>query len=229
MTASIATFPHRPDGRMTKQEYAAHMKKVWERMGMVKPAPLVTIQPKQIDKPIAPIVIDLPPVAIANPSDVEKTRVRNALKSGYKLRKEKHERRVIKQQEELSDLLRIGGADLELTLTVHRKPRHTEVVRLVANFFGESIEDITSDSRKANHVFARHISVYLMRKVGLFSYPQIGRLFGKDHSTIISSVDKVERLIQEDEDMRFAVGCLSRYLVEAINGTLKKPDFYWGA
>jgi chromosomal replication initiator protein len=100
---------------------------------------------------------------------------------------------------------------------------------MVANFFGITSDEIMSRSRRQRIAMARHVTFYIMRRVGMCSYPQIGKAFGYDHTTILSAVDRIERLVASDEDIRFAVTTLSRYLVEAINGTAERPNHFWGS
>ena len=45
--------------------------------------------------------------------------------------------------------------------------------------------------------------MYLCRKMLDINYKEIGKKFGnKDHSTVISAYNKMERLLDEDEDMK---------------------------
>ena len=46
---------------------------------------------------------------------------------------------------------------------------------------------------------ARRITSYLIREITEMSYPSIARIFGRNHSTVISSIDIVEKLIKNDK------------------------------
>ena len=57
------------------------------------------------------------------------------------------------------------------------------------------------------------IAMYLARKLTNMSYPEIGSRFGgKDHSTVISAVRKIERLCGEDAAVRSVVSTLESHL-----------------
>jgi chromosomal replication initiator protein len=51
--------------------------------------------------------------------------------------------------------------------------------------------------------FPRQVAMYLCRKLTGMSYPEIGRLFNdKHHSTVMHSVEKIERLVDDDANFR---------------------------
>ena len=227
MSANIEIFPHNKNGKMTRAEYASHMKKVWERMGMVQKPPIVVLPAPKIKKTvvIAPKEIELPPMINPTPSDIEKQRVvgilsKATISSPYR-------KRVIQKPVDINYLL--NGSDNNENAVIYRKPRSQEIVNLVANFFGIASEEITSQTRVYKYTMARHVCWYLMRRIGGYSFTQIGRAFYRDHTSVLSGVDKVERLIIQDDEIRFAISALGRYLVDLINGTVERPEFYWGA
>ncbi|MCC5951490.1 MAG: chromosomal replication initiator protein DnaA [Acidimicrobiia bacterium] len=64
--------------------------------------------------------------------------------------------------------------------------------------FGFSVEEIQSKSRRRPLVQARQISMYVFRQLTDMSYPAIAREFGgRDHTTVIHAVEKVEGLMKE--------------------------------
>ncbi len=69
-----------------------------------------------------------------------------------------------------------------------------DIIKTVCNFFNVSISDIIGKSRMKNVVLPRQISIYLMRNLTRLSLKEIGKLFMKDHTTIIHSIEKVQDL-----------------------------------
>lgn len=66
-----------------------------------------------------------------------------------------------------------------------------------------SIDDIMGSSRKPDCVLARQLAMYVCRRELGYSYPELGRLFGgKDHSTVMHSIKKIERLAVTDKETR---------------------------
>lgn len=85
----------------------------------------------------------------------------------------------------------------------------------VARFFSVTRADILSARRTANVVLPRHIAVYLAKHLTPFSYPAIGRFFGgRDHTSAIHAVRRIEKLVRSDENIAFVVATL---LIE-LNG-----------
>jgi chromosomal replication initiator protein len=73
------------------------------------------------------------------------------------------------------------------------------IVSTVADFTGISTTEIIGDKRSRTVVEARHLAMYLARELTDASLPKIGeRIGGRDHTTVMYAVDKINRLIQED-------------------------------
>lgn len=67
-----------------------------------------------------------------------------------------------------------------------------------ARYFSFSIEELIGASRRRPLVNARQVAMYVMRELTDMSYPAIAREFGgRDHTTVIHSVEKVKKLIAE--------------------------------
>lgn len=76
------------------------------------------------------------------------------------------------------------------------------IQKIVAEYFQISVEDIRSKKRSANIAFPRQIAMYLCRAMTSESFPKIGIEFGgKDHSTVMHSVEKIEKEIRENKDL----------------------------
>ena len=81
-----------------------------------------------------------------------------------------------------------------------------KIIKVVADYYGLTRQQITSKTRTKNISNARQISIYLCRKLLDIPYIKIGDEFGgRDHSTIISACTKVEEQIKKDEVFRRAI------------------------
>ncbi len=81
------------------------------------------------------------------------------------------------------------------------------IIKTVSDYTNISYNDITSSKRSKEIATARQIVMYLCRKyLDLYSLKQIGdAVGGKDHTTVISGVDKIKKLIETDSNMRNTV------------------------
>ncbi len=78
-----------------------------------------------------------------------------------------------------------------------------KIQKNVADHFNIKVNELKSSKRLKNIVLPRQISMYICRNLTNLSYPEIGAKFGgKDHSTIIHAVKKIERLMKEDIQMK---------------------------
>jgi len=70
----------------------------------------------------------------------------------------------------------------------------------VAERFGISRAELIGSSRAATPLRARQVAIYLTRELTDLSLPQIGRLYGgRDHSTVLNSLRRIEAGLDEDE------------------------------
>ena len=67
-----------------------------------------------------------------------------------------------------------------------------KILLSISKKYGVSVEDIKSKKKTDSIANARHVAVYIIRKLTDLSLKDIGKILGRDHSTIISSVNKVE-------------------------------------
>ena len=91
-----------------------------------------------------------------------------------------------------------------------RQPTSEDVIRSVAEHFGLRAAEIKGRRRHRAIARPRQIAMWLCRKSLQKSYPEIGRDFGKDHSTVISACRKVDDLIEIDATVRTAVDVLTK-------------------
>ena len=76
------------------------------------------------------------------------------------------------------------------------------IQRIVSEYFQISVEDMRSKKRSANIAFPRQIAMYLCRNMTSESFPKIAIEFGgKDHTTVMYSVEKIENEIKENKDL----------------------------
>jgi chromosomal replication initiator protein len=75
-----------------------------------------------------------------------------------------------------------------------------EIQRRVSAAFGISRAELVGSTRSAAPLQARQIAIYLTRELTDLSLPQIGRLYGgRDHSTVLNSIRRVETRFDEDK------------------------------
>jgi chromosomal replication initiator protein len=83
----------------------------------------------------------------------------------------------------------------------------------VASYFGVKLHDLKGPKRHRAVSHPRMVAMYLARRLTSMSYPEIGSRFGgKDHSTVISAVRKIERLCGTDPAQRSVINTLESHL-----------------
>jgi chromosomal replication initiator protein len=84
-----------------------------------------------------------------------------------------------------------------------------EIQRHVSSAFGISRAELIGSTRAAIPLRARQVAIYLTRELTDLSLPQIGRLYGgRDHSTVLNSIKRVEARFGEDAELASRVAQL---------------------
>ena len=78
-----------------------------------------------------------------------------------------------------------------------------QIQRKVVEFFGIKLSDLKAKSRTKAVAFPRQVAMYLARQLTHASLAEIGRAFGgKDHTTVLHAVDKIQTLLVEDPKLK---------------------------
>ena len=96
-----------------------------------------------------------------------------------------------------------------------KRIRIEEIQRVVARHYNVSKQDLLSNRRTRTIVKPRQIAMYLAKTMTPRSLPEIGRRFGgRDHTTVLHAVRKIEGLTGEDTKLAQEVELLKRLINE---------------
>jgi chromosomal replication initiator protein len=77
------------------------------------------------------------------------------------------------------------------------------ILRAVARYYPYTVAELKSKSRHKDISFVRHLSIFLMKKYTEKSLRDIGReMGGRDHTTVLHALLKMERYIQDNQSMQ---------------------------
>jgi len=81
-----------------------------------------------------------------------------------------------------------------------------KIISTVAKYYGVSVEEIKSKKKTDAVANARHIAIYIIRKLTDKSFKEIGSIFSRDHSTVMASCERVntniKTMIKTDSDIK---------------------------
>jgi chromosomal replication initiator protein len=104
-------------------------------------------------------------------------------------------------QEVLSE---IWGEDEKIITIEH-------IQRKVSDFFGIKLGDMRAKNRTKAVAFPRQIAMYLARQLTHASLSEVGRAFGgKDHTTVLHAVEKIQTLLHEDRKFKRTIDTLTQ-------------------
>ncbi|HKX46357.1 MAG TPA: chromosomal replication initiator protein DnaA, partial [Planctomycetota bacterium] len=96
------------------------------------------------------------------------------------------------------------------------QPTMEDVLKVVTDHYGVRAADLQSRRRTKHIANSRQVGMFLARKVTRLSLEEIGGFFGgRDHSTVLYAIQKVERLYQSDPSFQS--------LLLALLGQLRPP------
>ena len=110
--------------------------------------------------------------------------------------------------------LDVAKEALKDLLSKENKPiTANDIVKVVAAQYGLKSQDLKSKTNSQNIVFPRQVAMFLCKQLTDLSYPEIGKQFNnKHHSTVMHSVEKIEKLVESDSSLANVVEMLTKQL-----------------
>jgi chromosomal replication initiator protein len=90
---------------------------------------------------------------------------------------------------------------------------YENIQSVVSAYYGITVNDLISSKRNAKIILPRHIAMYLIKEIYDLPFKKIGSLFGgKDHTTVMSAVEKIEASLKTDNELKMAVDNIKKKL-----------------
>ncbi len=80
-----------------------------------------------------------------------------------------------------------------------------QIIENISKRYNVSTEDIKGKKRTTEIALARHISIYVIRHVTNLSLQNTAKIFGRDHTTILSSIDVIKSRMAEDSSFEYEI------------------------
>jgi len=112
---------------------------------------------------------------------------------------------------EAKSILRDSLNKIETNITIE------DIQKTVVSYYNISMHDFMSSRRSRSVARPRQIAMYLSKKMTTKSLPDIGRRFsGRDHTTVIHAIKKVEELMIQDKNFENEVKDLNQKLTKTV-------------
>ena len=79
-----------------------------------------------------------------------------------------------------------------------------EILEEVSHYFKIKMADLLSQTRQQKIVLPRQVAMYLSKKLTPNSLQEIGTFFGRDHTTILHAIDKIEIIQKKNQAIHTA-------------------------
>jgi len=96
--------------------------------------------------------------------------------------------------------------EVEEASRVRRPVSYEQVLGVVAERFGLTPGKVTSNSRHRHVVLARSLAIHLTRQLTAMSYPEIAKAMGRNHSTIITADQRMQRQLEANQPVNLPYG-----------------------
>lgn len=91
-----------------------------------------------------------------------------------------------------------------------------KIITTVCDYFVLSVDVVKSKSRAKEHVYARHVIFYFLRKHTNMTLKSSGALFNRDHTTVIHGLDNLRDIMDTEPVVRSEVELLETTIKNAI-------------
>jgi len=95
------------------------------------------------------------------------------------------------------DVVRLALFEL---LPDERETTPADIIRFVAQHYGIRVADLKGRSNRRSIALPRQVAIYLIREILDLSFPEIGKIFSKHHSTAMYAVDTISKTRQSKPD-----------------------------
>jgi chromosomal replication initiator protein len=95
------------------------------------------------------------------------------------------------------DVVRMALFDL---LPDERETTPADIIRFVAQHYGIRVADLKGRSNRRSIALPRQVAIHLIREILGLSFPEIGKIFSKHHSTAMYAVENIQKLRQSNPD-----------------------------
>ena len=116
-------------------------------------------------------------------------------------------KRLTAYQDILNDTITKEAVDraiVDITV-INDIPTPELIIRETANYYNLSPEDLKGVSRSREKTLGRQIAMYLMRQLTNLSLNDIGKELGRNHTTALSSIRRIEELMASDQAITIVI------------------------
>lgn len=83
------------------------------------------------------------------------------------------------------------------------------ILKEVSKYYCIPMEKLMGNSRAKEMVLPRQVAMYLVRDLTSFSLPEIGKVFSRDHTTVLHSINKIDEYLKSTTEMENIIKILT--------------------
>lgn len=90
------------------------------------------------------------------------------------------------------------------------RPTPELILKEVGKYYSIQTDKISSANRSKEMVQPRQVAMYLVRNLTEYSLPEIGKVFSRDHTTVLHSIHRIEEYLKTTDDMKNIIEDLTK-------------------
>jgi len=96
-------------------------------------------------------------------------------------------------------------------LPQERTPTPADIIRFVAQHYGIRVSDIKGKSNRRSIALPRQVAMHLIRTTLELSFPEIGKIFSKHHTTVIYAIENIDKIRKSNPDFDATLTAFSEH------------------
>ncbi|HRN95872.1 MAG TPA: chromosomal replication initiator protein DnaA [Candidatus Levybacteria bacterium] len=90
-----------------------------------------------------------------------------------------------------------------------------QIIETICDFYGIKTTQLKGKKRDSYLVRPRHVCMYLLKEEGKLTFMDIGNVLGgRDHTTVMHAVNKIEKMLQDSENTQDEIGTIKQKMRE---------------
>ena len=90
------------------------------------------------------------------------------------------------------------------------RPTPDLILKEVSKYYSITTDKLSASNRSKEMVQPRQVAMYLVRHLTDYSLPEIGKVFSRDHTTVLHSIHKIDEYLKNTEDMKNIIDDLTK-------------------
>lgn len=100
-----------------------------------------------------------------------------------------------------------------MNLYFTKEIKESDILKAIELYYGYNKKQLSEKDKRNQILEARQMAIYLLKEICCLSYPKIGEIFSRHHTSIMNSHQKMFDMIQIYDDFALKMHTIVAYIV----------------